>query len=135
VLLAAGFLVAGYFPAAAAAAAVAAIAGCLALFIKYESTGRKGVPLTFGRRLGEAPYVEVKCHADQNTIVSLIRSIKGLVNHPIYYADEDDEEEELEIDKSRLNACLDEAESKARKNEFADALRLGWVATKVLLGK
>jgi protein phosphatase len=127
-LWAAGLAIAGHYKSSLAAAAVAVAAGCVALYQRFEGAGRSVVALTGGRRLGDGPYVDVKCHSAQQTVLSLIRSIDRLVLEPVF-------DDEPRPDMSRFTACLQEAESKARNDQLADALRLGWVATKIFLGK
>lgn len=119
-LLAVGFAAGGYPWWSLAPAAV----GLLSLgWIAWQRCSPETViPLAGGRRLGRGPYVRVDIPADDAPLRAICRSVRESLAQ---YQDP-----EL-AGRSRMTACLDEADAKARSGESQAAPRMLAVAVQV----
>ena len=126
-LIAGGFVVLGYYAAAAAVGGIAIAAMGYAAYVKLDSQSQTGVALTGNKRLGKAPYVQASSTMNAEFITRFVESIR--------YQIEYDEPTASDADMVRVDGCLNEAVANAEQNAFADALRLCGVAIKVLLDK
>jgi protein phosphatase len=119
-LLAAGLATLQLYPYAIAAASVAALAGLIALVPSMDR--RDGVPLTSGRRLGHAPYVKVDRDGSIHQFELLEESVAASLRQNL---GPDGGERE------RAEACLVEANLKARAGNVSEAMQLLAVAARL----
>lgn len=107
------------------------IASITAIYIAYERLSTRssdgGIALSEGRRLGQAPYLDIECAPRTTTVTALIETLESQVS--------------MQTDvspgtkKDRVIACLSEAKEKSRKSEFTDAIQMAHVAMRIMLGK
>jgi protein phosphatase len=127
-LVCAGLLISKQWIPAGAAGVVTLAA---AIFIAFQRLGTRmadgGVALSDGRRLGQAPYLDIDCSPKAATVTALIETLESQVS--------------MQTDvspgtkKDRVVACLTEAREKSKSGEFTDAIQMAHVAVRIMLGK
>ncbi|MCA9217222.1 MAG: serine/threonine-protein phosphatase [Planctomycetales bacterium] len=107
------------------------IAALTASVIAFQSTNKKdadgGIALSEGRRLGQAPYLDIDCSPKQATVTALVESVKSQVAMGTDIAPG--------TRWDRVKTCLDEALEKSKSGEFVESFQLTHVALRIMLNK
>ena len=123
-----GLVISRQFVASTVAGLVAIVTASIIAYQTFaKGTADGGVALSEGRRLGQAPYLDLDCSPKQTTVVALIESIDSQVAMGTDIAPG--------TRWDRVKTCLAEAKEKATAGEYEVAMELTHVAVQIMLSK